>query len=137
MRRLFKLIFITALVAACNSPTKELPVDQSREPEPTNSSKKQLDTATVKVQESEKNQFVYVMHDGEKYHTADCRYSKDAHSVSLKKAKADGKTACDLCKPNSTSGDKQIRCSAKTTDGTRCKRMTTSTSGKCFQHNKS
>jgi hypothetical protein len=137
MRKILKLIFITALVAACNSPTKELPVDQSIEPESTSKITKQSDTVTVKAQESEKNQFVYVTHEGEKYHTADCRYSKDAHTVTLKQAKSDGKTACDLCKPNSVTGDKQIRCSAKTADGTQCKRMTTNKNGKCFQHNKS
>jgi hypothetical protein len=79
---------------------------------------------------------VNITHDGNKYHTADCRYSKEAHAVSLKQAKSDGKTACDLCKPNSVTGDKQIRCSAKTADGTQCKRTTTGASGKCFQHDK-
>jgi hypothetical protein len=77
---------------------------------------------------------VYVTHDGDKYHTADCRYSKTAHPVKLTQAKADGKTACGVCKPNSKTGEKQARCSGVTADGTRCQRLTTHASGKCFQH---
>lgn len=78
--------------------------------------------------------FVYVTADGDKYHTADCRYSKTAHEVKFSQAKADGKTACGICKPSSTTGEKQIRCAGLTGDGTQCKRMTTDPSGKCFQH---
>jgi hypothetical protein len=77
---------------------------------------------------------VYVTHDGDKYHTADCRYSKTAHAVKLSQAKADGKTACGVCKPNSKTGEKQVRCSGKTAEGKRCSRTTTDASGKCFQH---
>lgn len=77
---------------------------------------------------------VYITQDGDKYHTADCRYSKTAHEVKLSQAKAEGKTACSICKPNSKTGEKQLRCTVNTADGTRCKRMTTDASGKCFQH---
>jgi hypothetical protein len=77
---------------------------------------------------------VYITHDGNKYHTADCRYAKSGHAVKLNQAKAEGKTACDLCKPNAKTGVKQIRCSAKTKEGKQCQRMTTDGSGKCFQH---
>jgi hypothetical protein len=77
---------------------------------------------------------VYVTHDGDKYHTADCRYAKSGQLVKLSQAKADGKTACDRCKPNAKTGEKQIRCSAKTKEGKQCQRMTTDASGKCFQH---
>ncbi len=77
---------------------------------------------------------VYITHDGDKYHTADCRYSKTAHAVKLNQAKADGKTACGICKPNSKTGEKQVRCSGKTAEGKRCSRTTTDASGKCFQH---
>ncbi len=77
---------------------------------------------------------VYITRDGNKYHTADCRYSKTALSVTLSQAKADGKTACGICNPNSKTGEKQNRCSANTTDGKRCKRLTSDATGKCFQH---
>lgn len=84
--------------------------------------------------DQQKGPIVYVTNEGDKYHTADCRYSKTAHEVKLSQAKADGKTACGICKPNSTTGEKQARCSANTADGSRCKRLTSDSSGKCFQH---
>ena len=77
---------------------------------------------------------VYVTTDGDKYHTADCRYSKDASPVKLQRAKSDGKTACGICKPSSTTGEKQRRCTGTTAESKRCQRMTTDASGKCFQH---
>lgn len=83
---------------------------------------------------SENAPLVYVTQDGDKYHTADCRYSKTAHEVKLSQAKVDGKTACGICKPNSKTGEKQMRCTVDTADGTRCKRMTSDATGKCFQH---
>lgn len=86
---------------------------------------------------SEAAPLVYVTNDGDKYHTADCRYSKTAHEVTLSQAKADGKTACGICKPSSKTGEKQIRCSVNTAEGKRCQRMTTDSSGKCFQHRNS
>jgi len=84
------------------------------------------------VQESGSD--VYVTHEGDKYHTADCRYAKTANPVSINQAKADGKTACGICKPNSKTGEKQLRCSGTTAEGKRCQRMTTHNSGKCYQH---
>lgn len=77
---------------------------------------------------------VYITSEGDKYHTADCRYSTTAHTTLLSKAKADGKTACGICKPNSTTGEKQIRCAGTTAEGKGCQRMTSDVSGKCFQH---
>ncbi len=77
---------------------------------------------------------VYVTTDGDKYHTADCRYSKTAQPVKLSLAKADGKSACGICKPNSKTGEKQVRCSGVTAEGKQCQRLTAHTSGKCFQH---
>lgn len=77
---------------------------------------------------------VYVTNDGDKYHTADCRYSKTAQPVKLSLAKADGKSACGICKPNSKTGEKQVRCSGVTAEGKQCQRLTAHTSGKCFQH---
>lgn len=77
---------------------------------------------------------VYITPDGDKYHTADCRYSKDATPLSLQQAKTSGKTACGICKPHSKTGDTQMRCSAKTKEGKQCQRMTSSPGGKCYQH---
>jgi hypothetical protein len=91
-------------------------------------------TDSVTSIDSAQSTQVYITHIGNKYHTADCRYSKDAQSISLQQAKASGKTACGICKPNSKTGDKQLRCSAKTKEGKQCHRMTTHTSGKCYQH---
>jgi len=77
---------------------------------------------------------VYVTKDGDKYHTADCKYSKTASPAKLSQAKAEGKTACVICKPNSKSGEKQVRCSGTTAEGKRCQRLTTDLSARCFQH---
>lgn len=84
--------------------------------------------------QTEAGTLVYVTEDGDKYHTADCRYTKTAHAVKLSEAKAEGKTACGICKPNSRTGEKQVRCSGTTAEGKQCQRMTTDPSGKCFQH---
>lgn len=97
-------------------------------------SEDETDEAEIANSSSSEGPFVYVNHEGDKYHTADCRYSKTAHAVKLSQAKADGKTACGVCKPNSKTGEKQVRCSGKTADGKRCSRTTADASGKCFQH---
>ena len=89
---------------------------------------------TVSPTEESQQVVVYVTQEGDKYHTADCRYSKTAVAVKLSQAKTDGKTACGICKPNSKTGEKQLRCTSTTTTGKRCQRMTTDSSGKCFQH---
>ncbi|MBS1487744.1 MAG: hypothetical protein JST43_09155 [Bacteroidetes bacterium] len=81
-----------------------------------------------------KAQTVYASPKGEKYHTADCKLSGDADGLTLAAAKKAGKTACAMCKPDEHLKDKMAQCSGKTKDGTRCKRMTASKSGKCFQH---
>lgn len=83
---------------------------------------------------AETRAMVYVTTDGDKYHTADCRYSKTAHAVALSTAKAEGKTACGVCKPSSTTGQKQVRCAGTTSEGKQCQRLTSDASGKCFQH---
>jgi hypothetical protein len=138
-----RFICIVFILASCSGNVPKETVEESTPVTITPSSEKATDASpevdSLSKADNEKSDgaMVYVTHDGDKYHTADCRYSKAAHTVTLKQAKADGKTACDLCKPNSVTGDKQIRCSAKTADGTRCKRMTTNKSGKCFQHTKS
>lgn len=82
------------------------------------------------------SQTVYVSAKGEKYHTADCKLSGDADGMTLAAAKKKGKGACGICKPDDHAKDKVAQCSSKTADGTKCKRMTASKSGKCYQHNK-
>lgn len=137
--KIFRLAFLLALLASCttSTPPKEQTLEKSVEPStPTDVVTQPIDTVATPDVETKAGQVVYVTKEGDKYHTADCRYSKNALAVTLKQAKADGKTACDQCKPNSITGDKQMRCTAKTSDGTQCKRMTTNTSGRCFQHAK-
>ena len=80
-------------------------------------------------------QTVYASDNGEKYHTADCKSSGDAKDMTLAAAKKAGKGPCGICKPDVAVKAKQ--CSGKTADGTRCKRMTASTAGKCYQHKSS
>jgi hypothetical protein len=79
-------------------------------------------------------QIVYSSAKGEKYHTADCKLSGDADNIKLDAAKKAGKKPCGVCKPDEHVKDKVAQCKGKTADGTRCKRMTASKSGKCYQH---
>ncbi len=80
------------------------------------------------------SQTVYASDKGEKYHTADCKLSGDAKDMTLAAAKKAGKGPCGICKPDDHFKDKVVQCSGKTADGTRCKRMTSSANGKCYQH---
>lgn len=80
------------------------------------------------------SQVVYSSAKGEKYHTADCKLSGDADNIKLDAAIKAGKKPCGVCKPDEHIKDKVKQCSGKTADGTRCKRMTSSKSGKCYQH---
>ena len=80
------------------------------------------------------SQTVYASAKGEKYHTADCKLSGDADGMTLEAAKKAKKGACGVCKPDQHLKDKVAQCSGKTADGTRCKRMTFSSKGKCYQH---
>lgn len=82
------------------------------------------------------SQTVYASAKGEKYHTADCKLSGDADGMTLEAAKKAKKGACGVCKPDQHLKDKVAQCSGKTADGTRCKRMTSSSKGKCYQHSK-
>jgi hypothetical protein len=79
-------------------------------------------------------QTVYASDKGDKYHTADCNLSGDARDMRLATAKKAGKGPCAICKPDSHFKDKTVRCAGKTAEGTRCKRMTASKGGKCYQH---
>jgi hypothetical protein len=80
------------------------------------------------------SQTVYASDKGEKYHTADCKLSGDAKDLTLAAAKKAGKTSCGICKPDEHLKDKNTQCAGKTADGTRCKRMTGSKVGMCYQH---
>jgi hypothetical protein len=81
-----------------------------------------------------KAQTVYASEKGTKYHTADCNLSGDAVDIKLAEAKKKGKGACGVCKPDEHLKDKTTQCLGKTADKTRCKRMTASKTGKCYQH---
>lgn len=103
-------------------------------------------------------QTVYITKTGEKYHKTTCRYLKHSKKeITLKKAKALGYEACLVCKPNkdntaketstkvntlsskkqpktSTNKTKATQCTGRTKAGNRCKRMTKSSTGRCYQH---
>jgi hypothetical protein len=136
--QIFRVTIILLFLAACNSSVPKQQTDTQPAAPPSQTTAGQpADTLASRNAEATPGPLVYITKEGDKYHTANCRYSKEAHTVSLQQAKAEGKTACDLCRPSSSTGEKQTRCTAKTSDGTQCKRMTTSASGKCFQHDKS
>lgn len=98
------------------------------------------------------SQTVYVTKTGEKYHRKECQYLRNSsRSIDLKDAVAVGYEPCKVCKPqtgNSRSSTFQqnnntkkssavarsVQCSGITKKGTRCKRMTTNSSGRCYQH---
>lgn len=104
-------------------------------------------------------QTVYITRTGAKYHITTCHYLRSSKiSIKLSEAKRQGYTACSVCKPSTkvtdtkdqaTEADTTVlqptpsknpkpitasRCTATTQAGTQCKRTTTSTSGKCWQH---
>jgi hypothetical protein len=96
------------------------------------------------------SQTVYVTRTGEKYHDDGCRYlSKSKIEITLADAKDKGYTACSVCKPGtkispgksqtviSPSSIRKVtstQCTGTTKAGNRCKRMTTSAGGRCYQH---
>ena len=101
-------------------------------------------------------QSVYVTKTGEKYHKNSCHFLKNSKKeISLDKALQLGFNACSICKPTSnisttksstsvnnlfsepsTSTQKltSTQCTGKTKSGTRCKRMTKESNGRCYQH---
>jgi hypothetical protein len=102
-------------------------------------------------------QKVYVTRTGEKYHRSSCHYLKySSVEIELRDAKKKGYTRCSVCKPvvvakDSTVSSQQLKpvapvikegdtgttatqCSATTKAGTRCKRTTTNSNGRCWQH---
>jgi maltose-binding protein MalE len=139
MKTVYAVLFLTVLSACGNPATTE----QSSAKQ-TSATKNSIElekpehqsttTTSNKVATDTTGLVVYITHEGNKYHTAECRYAKSSQAVRLSQAKADGKTACDICKPNAKTGEKQFRCSAKTKEGKQCQRMTTDARGKCFQH---
>jgi len=108
------------------------------------------------------SQTVYVTKTGKKYHVETCRYlSKSKYSIELSDAIARGYDPCSVCKPPTIANTKSsgyqapqqqkqeqqnynpptneqqsqsVQCSATTKAGSRCKRMTKSPNGKCWQH---
>ncbi len=102
------------------------------------------------------SQTVYTTKTGAKYHKENCRYLKySKREMTLKKAKSLGYTACLVCKPavnnvkkdktsssflnsnkGSTTKEKSTatQCTGKTKSGSRCKRKTKNTNGRCYQH---
>lgn len=103
-------------------------------------------------------QTVYKTKTGSKYHVQSCHYLKSSFETTVAQAEADGLTACSICKPSSgnstvpynsfkSTGNIQTgsspsssassgstQCTGTTKAGARCKRMTTSSTGRCYQH---
>ena len=98
-------------------------------------------------------QEVYITKTGEKYHTSTCRYLKESKiETTLEKALKTGYEACKVCKPyvttsansayhgvlttkvHSPTKSYSVQCSGKTKKRLRCKRMTTASNGRCYQH---
>lgn len=104
-------------------------------------------------------QTVYKTRTGEKYHVQSCRYLKSSFETTVAQAKAEGLTACSVCRPSSgnstaassstyhsngsnqtsssssySSSSGSVQCSGTTKAGARCKRMTTNSNGRCYQH---
>lgn len=105
---------------------------------------------------------VYRTAKGERYHKKECKIivKKEVIELTIKKAKLRGYQACKVCKPvgkakGKTSKKRAIqkkksnkvklkkstskkatasRCTATTQKGTRCKRRTKNSSGRCWQH---
>lgn len=100
---------------------------------------------------------IYITDTGKKYHLESCRYLRFSKKIiELDSAVSLGYEACKVCKPgkskvsleSSQKNENQsepetepelrsatsVRCSATTQRGTRCKRMTKNSSGKCWQH---
>jgi len=93
-------------------------------------------------------QTVYVTKTGKKYHSENCRsLSHSKIEITLSKAQEYGYSACSVCKPpteSSSNISNQVttirklssssQCVGLTKSGSRCKRMTTNSNGRCYQH---
>jgi hypothetical protein len=98
------------------------------------------------------SQTVYITKTGKKYHVRTCGYlSRSSIAISLSDAIESGYTPCSVCDPpvkvTGHNSQKQspiktesrklaiaVQCSGKTQSGARCKRMTKSPNGFCWQH---
>ncbi|NMH87659.1 hypothetical protein [Flavivirga algicola] len=103
------------------------------------------------------SQTVYTTKTGAKYHKKNCRYLKySKKGMTLEKAKSLGYMACLVCKPTKNTikkdkvGERSLisdkkrntvreeskatQCTGKTKSGSRCKRKTKNTNGRCYQH---
>lgn len=102
-------------------------------------------------------QTVFTTKTGEKYHKGNCGYLRSSKKeVTLERALELGYSACSVCKPptvvgktdnvsrlqnssnlttvTSNSKSQAVQCSGKTQSGTRCKRLTKASNGRCYQH---
>ena len=99
-------------------------------------------------------QTAYTTKTGKKYHKSSCRFLKySKYEIQLNKARELGYTACKVCKPtkdnlssnvnsfssipvnkSATKKSSSSQCTGKTKAGRRCKRMTKSSNGRCYQH---
>lgn len=86
-------------------------------------------------------QTVYTTRTGEKYHADGCQYlSKSKIETTMDKATKAGYTACSVCKPGGGTKNTvvktstSVQCSGTTKSGARCKRKTTASNGRCYQH---
>ena len=97
---------------------------------------------------------VYITKTGEKYHGSACRYlSHSRIEISRDDAIERGYTACSVCRPGTIAGVQGLasvgdstvtrtsrppssssQCTALTKAGSRCKRTTTESNSKCWQH---
>ena len=82
MRRLVTLVLALFLLAGASIPVvAQAPAPRQQQPQT-------------------KEQTVYITKTGKKYHRPTCRYlSRSKISTSLKDAKANGYSACSVCKP--------------------------------------
>lgn len=99
------------------------------------------------------SQTVYVTKSGKKYHNENCRYlTNSTVSIDLSDAISSGYSPCKVCKPQHSDftlpnesidkdsdnfkneSQENVQCSATTKSGNRCKRLTKSSNGKCWQH---
>ena len=81
-----------------------------------------------------KAQTVYSSSHDTRYHTADCKLSGNDDGLNYSDARREGKTACDICRPDDHFDDKTVQCSGRNDDGSRCTRWTSSGDGRCYLH---
>jgi len=88
------------------------------------------------------SQTVYITNSGKKYHNENCRYLNSSSTpIDLSDAASKGFSPYKVCKPSKLDNittenefQEKVQCSETTKKGTRCKRMTKNSNGKCWQH---